>query len=115
MMGILPSSCVHDDGNSSDKESISAIVTDVMTQLRQTLPTEEQEPLAVFDSGGYSQANMTRYNQAKLKWISRVPETSTEAKAALQEETADWHQLSDGSGQYRVCIMDLASAAKNAG
>jgi transposase len=95
------------DGNSSDKESISAIVTDVMTQLRQTLPTEEQEPLAVFDSGGYSQANMTRYNQAKLKWISRVPETSTEAKAALQEETADWHQLSDGSGQYRVCIMDL--------
>jgi transposase len=35
------------DGNSSDKESISAIVTDVMTQLRETLPTEEQEPLAV--------------------------------------------------------------------
>ncbi len=40
------------DGNSSDKESISAIVTDVMTQLRQTVSTEEQEPLAVFDSGG---------------------------------------------------------------
>jgi len=95
------------DGNSSDKESISAIVTDVMTQLRETLPTDGQEPLAVFDSGGYSQANMTCYNQAKIKWISRVPETSTEAKAAIQEETADWHPLSDESGQYRVCIMDL--------
>ena len=29
------------DGNSSDKESISAIVTDVMTQLRETLPTRD--------------------------------------------------------------------------
>ena len=66
-----------------------------MTQLRETLPAEEQEPLAVFDSGEYSQANMTCYNQAKIKWISRVPETSTEAKAAIQEETADWHLLSE--------------------
>ena len=95
------------DGNSSDKESLSAMVTDVMKQLRETLPTEEKEPLAVFDSGGYSQANMKRYNEAKIKWISRVPETSTEAKAAILEETADWHLLSDGLGQYRVCIMDL--------
>jgi transposase len=95
------------DGNSSDKESLSAIVTDVMKQLRETLPPEEKEPLAVFDSGGYSQANMTRYNEAKIKWISRVPETSKEAKAAIQEETGDWSPLSDGSGQYRVCIMDL--------
>jgi transposase len=95
------------DGNSSDKESISAIVTDVLTQLRETLPPEEPEPLSIFDSGGYSQANMTSYNQAKIKWISRVPETSTEAKAVLAEETGQWHQLSDGSGQYRACIMDL--------
>jgi len=95
------------DGNSCDKESLSAIVTDVMKQLRETLPTEEKEPLAVFDSGGYSQANMKRYNEAKIKWISRVPETSTEAKAAIQEETEDWSPLSDGSGSYRVCIMDL--------
>jgi transposase len=95
------------DGNSSDKESISAIVTDVMTQLRETLPRDEKEPLAIFDSGGDSQANMTSYNQAKIKWISRVPETSTEAKTAVQEETADWYLLSDASGQYRVCIMDL--------
>jgi transposase len=95
------------DGNSSDKESLSSMVTAVMTQLRQTLPRDVQEPLAVFDSGGYSQANMKRYNEANILWISRVPETSKEAKAAIQEETGDWFPLADGSGQYRVCILDL--------
>jgi transposase len=95
------------DGNSSDKESISAIVTTVMTQLREALPEDQQDALAVFDSGGYSEANMTRYNKAQIKWISRVPETSTEAKLAVQEESTHWQALSDGSGRYRACIMDL--------
>jgi transposase len=95
------------DGKSSDKESISAIVTSVMTQLRETLPEDQQERLAVFDSGGYSQANMTRYNEAQIKWISRVPETSTEAKRVVQDEPAEWQAFSDGSGLYRACIMDL--------
>ena len=48
------------DGNSSDKESISAIVTDVMKQLLEKLPEDQEDCLAVFDSGGYSQANMKR-------------------------------------------------------
>ncbi len=95
------------DGNSSDKESISTIVTDVMRQLHETLPEEQEERIAVFDSGGYSQANMKRYNEAKIRWISRVPETSTEAKMALQEESTKWQELSDGSGQYRTCVLDL--------
>ncbi len=95
------------DGNSSDKASISAIVTTVMTQLRETLPEEQESRIAVFDSGGYSEANMTRYNEAKITWISRVPETSHEAKRALQEEVAEWQAFSDGSGQYRASIMDL--------
>ena len=95
------------DGNSSDKERISAMVTAVMTQLRETLKEEQEERLAVFDSGGYSEANMKRYNEAKIKWISRVPETSTQAKTALEEEPTQWQALSDGSGQYRSCIRDL--------
>lgn len=94
------------DGNSSDKESMSAIVTDVMRQLHETLPDQE-EHIAVFDSGGYSQANMKRYNQAQIRWISRVPETSTEAKMAIQEESTEWQSLSDSSGQYRTCVVDL--------
>lgn len=95
------------DGNSSDKERISAMVMAVMTQLRETLKEEQEERLAVFDSGGYSQANMKRYNEAKIKWISRVPETSTEAKTAVEEEPTEWQAISDGSGQYRTCIRDL--------
>src|SRR5437879_5358342 len=61
------------DGNSSDKESISAMVIDVMTQLRETLSEAEEEKIAVFDSGGYSEPNMKRYNEARISWISRVP------------------------------------------
>ncbi len=95
------------DGNRSDKESISAMVTAVMTQLRATLKEEQEERLAVFDSGGYSEANMKRYNEAKIKWISRVPETSTEAKTAVEEDPTEWQALSDGSGQYRTCLRDL--------
>ena len=61
----------------------------------------------MFDSGGYSEANMKRYNEAKIKWISRVPETSTVAKSALQEEPTEWHPFFDGSGLYTTRIMDL--------
>jgi transposase len=86
------------DGNSSDKKSISAIVTDVMTQLHETLPEEQEERLAMFDSGGYSETNMKRYNGAQIKWISRVPETSTEAKMAVQEEPTAWQRFPMGQG-----------------
>jgi hypothetical protein len=65
------------NGTIGPLESISAIVTAVMTQLRETLPEEHEKRLAVFDSGGYSEATMKRYNEAKIKWISRVPETCT--------------------------------------
>jgi transposase len=95
------------DGNSSDKKSISEIITDIIKQLRETMSEEQEERLMIFDSGGYSQANMKRYNDAKIKWISRVPETSIEAKKAVQEEPATWQELSDGIGQCTTRIMDL--------
>jgi transposase len=75
------------------------MVLTVMTQLRDTLTGEAEESLAVFDSGGYSEANMKRYNEANIRWISRVPETCTEAKKAVQEEPGVWQQLADGSGE----------------
>ncbi len=89
------------DGNSSDKVSISAIVGQIIEQLRasQTQPLSE-EPLVIFDSGGYSQANMKGYNEAKIRWCSRVPETSTEAKAALTQQPKKWEEFSDQSGHY---------------
>src|SRR2546421_6316830 len=84
------------DGNSSDKEHLSAAVKEVMTQLREQLPEEQEERIAIFDSGGYSEANMKSYNDARIWWISRVPETSSTAKTALEEEHEDCQPLADG-------------------
>src|SRR5947209_5438778 len=95
------------DGNSSDKAHLSAAVKEVMRQLREQLPQEQEQRIAVFDSGGYSEANMKSYNDAKIGWISRVPETSTAAKSALEEVYEQWQPLADGSGEYVVRIMDL--------
>jgi transposase len=95
------------DGNSSDKERLSAAVKEVMAQLREHLPEEQEQRIAVFDSGGYSEANMKSYNEAKIDWISRVPETSTAAKTALEEKHEQWQPLSDGSGEYVVRTMEL--------
>ena len=88
------------DGNSSDKASISAVVAQVIEQLRASEPAGQEEPLVIFDSGGYSQANMKAYNEAKIRWCSRVPETSREAKAALLLEPEQWQEFSDQRGQY---------------
>jgi transposase len=74
------------DGNSSDKEHLSATVKEVMTQLREQVPEEHDQRIAVFASGGYSEANRKSYNDATIWWISRVPETSTAAKTALYTE-----------------------------
>ncbi len=95
------------DGNSSDKQDLSAAVREVMTQLREQLPEEQEQRIVVFDSGGYSEANMKSYNEAKIWWVSRVPETSVAAKNALEEGDKKWETLSDGSGEYRTCLMDL--------
>jgi transposase len=89
------------------KEYLSAAVKAVMTQLRDQLPEEQEQRIAVFDSGGYSEANMKSYNDAKIWWISRVPETSTAAKTALEEAYEQWQPLSDGSGDYVVRTMEL--------
>jgi transposase len=95
------------DGNSSDKEHLSAAVKEVMSQLREQLPQEQEQRIVIFDSGGYSEANMKRYNEAKIRCITRVPETSTAAKTALEEEYEQWQPLCDGSGDYVACTMDL--------
>ena len=95
------------NGNSSDKEHLSAAVKAVMAQLREEVPEEQEQRIAIFDSGGYSEATMKSYNEAKISWISHVPETSTAAKTALEKVYEEWKPLSDGSGDYVACTMDL--------
>ena len=51
----------------------------------------------VADSGVYSESNMRQLNEAGVKWVSRVPETSKEAKAVLQEGSEQWQTAEDGS------------------
>jgi transposase len=92
-------------GNSSDKKSIAQTVKQVMEQLRAVEPEQEEEWVNVFDSGGYSEANVRSYNAAGLKWCSRVPETSTPAKTVLEQEPEHWQELSDHSGGYVSRLM----------
>lgn len=92
-------------GNSSDKESLVKVMTDLHAQLQQQEPHEE--PLYVADSGLYSEANMRTLNQANVRWVSRVPETSKQAKAAVIQQEDAWQQSADGKYRLVVLQMDL--------
>jgi transposase len=92
------------DGNSSDKVSLLAAITTIQAQLREA----NGEPgIYVADSGVYSESNMRQLNEAGVKWVSRVPETSTEAKAVLQEGSEPWQTAEDGSTQWYSRVMSL--------
>jgi transposase len=70
------------DGNASDKRALLEAVTALTRQLRES---EEMAGVYVADSGLYSAENMTQLNAASVRWVSRVPETSTAAQASVQE------------------------------
>ena len=85
------------DGNSSDKVSLLAAITAIQAQLRET---GEEASVYVADNGVYSEANMRQLNQAGVKWISRVSETMSEAKALLEEGSEYWQPLEDGMAHW---------------
>jgi transposase len=94
------------DGNSSDKVTLASAVE----ALHEQLQAPESEPsFFVADSGVYSEANMRRFNEAKIRWISRVPETSTEAKAVVEAAAnrTQWHDSEDGQIHWFTHIMTL--------
>lgn len=93
--GDVPLLCHTLDGNASDKVSLLAAVEALAEQLRSAdadAEGAEQTPLFVADSGLYSAQNVAWLNAAGVRWISRVPDTSTEAHAALQVADDAWHQ-----------------------
>src|SRR5262249_45106712 len=75
------------DGNASHHVSLPELVTAVLTQLRDITAKESKEeaPLFVADSALYSTTTMQQFSAAQVRWVSRVPETATEAKAAVAE------------------------------
>jgi transposase len=92
-------------GNTSDKESLVKVVADLHAQLQQTDP--EEKPIYVADSGLYCAKNMQILAQAKVDWASRVPETSTEAKAAVNQAEDAWKPSADGTRSIVALQMDL--------
>ena len=97
------------DGNSSDKVSLLAAITAIQEQLREA---KAEPSVYVADNGIYSEANMRQLNAAGITWISRVSETSTEAKTVLQEGSQDWQQSEDGSIQWFCRQMELPQGSE---
>ncbi len=94
------------DGNSSDKVTLASAVEALHEQLR---APDSELSFFVADSGVYSEANMRRFNEAKIRWISRVPETSTEAKAmvATAANRTQWLDAEDGQTHWFTHTMAL--------
>jgi len=92
------------DGNSSDKVSLLAAIQAIQEQLQ---VTDEAPSVYVADNGVYSEANMRSLNQAQVKWVSRVSETSTEAKAALAQSYETWQSSADGQLHWVSQTMSL--------
>jgi transposase len=93
-------------GNTSDKESMVKVIADLHAQLQQKEP--DAQPIYVADSGLYSAQNMLTLNQAKIRWVSRVPETSIEAKAAVIQPEDAWQQSADGKRSLIVLQKKLS-------
>ncbi len=86
--GDVPLFCQALDGNVSDKVSLVAAVQALAEQLQTA--EEDEAPVFVADSGLYSAQNVARLTAADVRWISRVPDTSQEARAALDVTDAAW-------------------------
>lgn len=79
------------DGNNSDKHSLRETVDAYCRHL-----AEGEVPWFVLDSAAYTASNIANWGTQK-KWLSRVPETITEAQTALQSvATEEMTQLVNG-------------------
>jgi transposase len=90
--GDVPLFCQALDGNARDKISLVAVVEALAEQLR---TDDEEAPIFVADSGLSSAENVARLSRAGVRWISRVPDTSAQAKAALAATDTAWQQEGD--------------------
>jgi transposase len=94
--GDVPLYCQALDGNASDKVSLVEAVEALAEQLRGDQQDHEEEaPIFVADSGLYSAENVARLSAAGVRWISRVPDTSKQARAALEVSDDTWQQDGD--------------------
>ncbi len=87
------------DGDASDKKSLVAAVEALAAQLRTDEDGPEAgeavAPIFAADSGLYSAEAVARLSVAGVRWISRVPDTSGEARAALEVADDAWHRAGE--------------------
>lgn len=98
--GDVPLSLRALDGNSADVRSISAAVHALHAQF--TASEDEEASIVVADSGLYSADTMAALHRDGVSWISRVPETSTAAKAAIDLDAPDWQEDADNEQSWLV-------------
>jgi transposase len=81
------------DGNASDKAELPRVVMELTRQLQAS--GEAAAGIYVADSGLYSAANMRALQAAGVRWVSRVPETSSLAQMLVREEPPVWQHSAD--------------------
>jgi transposase len=100
-------------GNASDKRALLQAVTALTQHLQ---GSGEQPGVYIADSGLYSAENMTQLNAASVRWVSRVPETSSATQAIIQERLATpaaWQHSADGTRHWwSRAATDLAQGAE---
>jgi transposase len=94
------------DGNTSDKTAFNQTIRAHIKQLQAV----HQLNYIVMDSAGYTQNSLVDCG-THIKWISRVPETLTESRAALSQNYDDWSFLAEGY-RYVALQSDYAGIAQ---
>jgi transposase len=85
------------NGNASDQRELAQTIEALVRHLQEA---GEEPGLYVADAGVYSTANMQRFAEAGVRWISRVPATSREASALLGAEPEQWTRSADGGTRW---------------
>jgi transposase len=93
------------NGNASDQRELAQTIEALVRHLREA---GEEPGLYVADGGVYSAANMQRFAQAGVRWISRVPATSRAATALLSEEPKQWVSSADGQTRWFSRQVEVA-------
>ncbi len=89
------------DGNSSDQQSFQPTIQAYCEQLE-----GETSPWFVMDSAAYSAENLVAWQEQEVKWITRVPETLSEAKQIRQVvATEEMEDVGDGYRIFPLCNL----------
>ena len=90
-------------GNSSDKATFAQTVAKYTSMLT----TQTAQSTVIADSALYSKDNLAILKQSKLYWITRVPETMTESKEAI--ESAQLKDMAQHSSDKRYAYKTMES------